>query len=964
MSLPASPEHAEDFDPSLPDVTSAGARAGIASVFAYLKGRARLFADETHARLTLGGKYTLLEKLGEGANGVVFLAIDTSLVRKVAIKVLRRLGDPLARARLHREAQHLAKLNHPHVLQVHEVGEHRGEIYMVMEYIEGAPLDIWIKKIRPKFRALLAVLIDVGHALAAAHAAGIVHRDVKPANILIAIDGRARIGDFGLAWLDGSLESELFNSSSYGGDGGRMHLSTLSQSGAGTPEYMSPEQFRRGDLDPRSDLFSFCVVVWEAVYGARPHAADTIESLRDEVIDGRIVAPARRPAGVHSQLEPILRRGLSPDRAARHAGMPALLSALDRLRQQRSLHRLALAASFGAGLVLVGSRIAVRTCTDTGDLDTLWSPAIAEELKDSLGVSDAGVADALVDHLATFASELRDSRTRLCEHQRDDNIGEAGHARAQACLDEREGSFSAVVSALRATDGRTLAITPGDLSAALGSLARCGDPRYFTAAVEPPTLEQRLALADVRGRRNDGEAALLRGEFPAAAWHFADAVAQARDIGHAPATAEALYDLGRTYLRLRRGSDATAALREAQILADWANDSFIAADASLLLLSAAVASHDLEAASWHEQETLARLHQSKRDHGGSLGEVELARVDRLLRLDRLDEAESALAAAEQHLLADPPEGGLWHYNLPRMRARVAAARGRFQDAATDSADAWAALVESVGSTAHPFYAEELGRYLLDAGDLAAAGPELTRARTLYADAFGPDSVHVVSVDVALARLADLQGRSDEVARIAARADAILRRHPDEPMTLDERVAVAGYVGRESIGAGDCAAALAAFDRGVAALTAVDVPAQAVNFALLAASGADLRVNVPELRDVPRAREQIAAALDRWPPGRRVEDPARAVFLLRVAADVALAAGDIEAARRHAEAGLEWLPRAPDPATQARLKYALARALGRDTPRSQELATSARDLFTSLDRPKDAEEIQTWIEQRS
>ena len=958
MPVPAPPERAEDPGLNLPDIANAGSRAGIASIFAYLRGRARLFAGESHSQLLVGGKYTLLDKLGEGANGVVFLAYDNVLTRKVAIKVLRTPGDPQARARLGREAQHLAQLNHPHVLQVHEVGEHRDELYMVMEYVEGAPLGQWIAAAKPGFRAQLAALIDVGRGLAAAHAASVIHRDVKPANILIGADGRARIGDFGLAWLGDAVASDLTDSAS--SDPTRTQPSTHSQSGAGTPAYMSPEQLRREDLDSRSDLFSFCVVVWEAVYGRRPHDGPTVAALREAIVDGRLVAPDRRPPGVPARLEPILRRGLSPDRSARHADMPTLLAALDRLRQPRSFLRLALAAGFGAGVVLAATQVGARTCTDAGDLGSLWSPAIAVELRQSLPVVDAGAADALVGELDKFAVELRATRTLLCERQRDDGIGEASHARAQACVDEREQSLRAALAALRASDGRPLVLSPADLAQSLGSLARCRDPQYFTAEVEPPTPEQRAALMTVRGLRHDGEAALLRGEFPAAARRFSDAVTLAREVGHDPATSQALYDLGRAELRLRRGREATAALREAQIFADRANDSFAAADASLLLTSAAVASHDLEAAAWHEQETLARLHRSDHDQGEPLGELELARVDRLLRLDRVGEAETALAAAEQHLPANPQARGLWRYNLPRMRARVAAARGRPQAAATHTAAAWTALVELVGSATHPLYAEELSRSLLANGDLAAAGRELSRARELYAAALGPDSAHVVSVDVALARLHELQGDDGEVARIAARADAVLRRDPDEPMTLDDRVHVAGLLGRAAIGADDYRTALAAFDRGLAALAAVDVPAHAINFALLAASGADLRVNVPELVDIPRAHAQISAALERWPPERRRDDPRHAVFLLRVAADVALATGDHEAAARHAEDGLRALPGAPDAASEARLKYALARALGRAGPHAQQLASEARDIFTALRRPDDAAEIVRWI----
>ena len=946
----------EADEPTFPSVAHAGSKAGIAAVFAYLKGRARLFPHEPQANLSLK-HYTLLDKLGEGAMGVVFLAADTQLMRKVAIKVLRTPGDRTARARLLREAQNLAQLNHPHVLHVYEVGEHRDEIYMVMEYVEGAPLDVWLAEHPPNFAALLAILLDVGRGLAAAHARGLVHRDVKPANILIHRDGRALIGDFGLAWLDGPLQIDPYAPRA------ADRLRTLSQGAAGTPAYMSPEQFDRpADIDARSDLFSFCVVVWEAVHGQRPFVADTVEQTRDAVRAGRLTAPTKRLSGTPARLERILRRGLAARPNDRYPDMPALLAALDGLRQRRSLLRLALAAAFGGAVVLAGSQVAAGTCQDHGDLDALWSPTIRAELTASLPVADRGVADALVQQLDAFADDLRDSRKTLCETHRDASLGDTGYARAQLCLDERQDAFRAVLAALRDADV-PLAVAPDDLADALGSVAHCRDPQYMAADVAPPTAEQQRDLAEVRGMRRAGEAALLRGQYLTAAGHFRKAVERARTVAYAPATAQALYDLGRTHFRLRRGRMAADALHEAQILADGARDGFVAADASLLLTSAAVASHDLEAAAWHEQETLARLRQSKRDRGGLLGEVELSRADRLLRQDRVDDAADALAAARHHLEDDPPESSLWRFNLPRMEARLALARGRADEAAARTTAASAALVAFTGSDQHPLYAEELGRSLLDAGDLEAAERELTRARRLYVDAVGPDSPHVVSVDVALARLHDARGESDEVAAIAGRADAILQRHPDEPMTLDDRVAVALYLGRERVGAKKYAEAAALFTRGLAPLEALDLPIQAENFALLSASLADILVNVPGLRDVPRARRQIAEALERWPAARWPDDPRGAVFVLRVAADVALAAADPGTARARAEAGLALLPEAPDAMTDARLRYILAQALGRDAPAAREHAAAALATFERLGPSEAAGEVRRWLDAR-
>ncbi|WAS92376.1 serine/threonine-protein kinase [Nannocystis punicea] len=941
-----------------PDIAHAGTRPGIAAAFAYLDGRARLFPDEPRTAVILGGCFTLLGKLGEGAMGVVFAAADTQLLRKVAIKVLRTPGDPEARERLLREARHLAQFSHPHVLQIHAAGEHCDEVYLVMEYVRGAPLDVWLAEARPSPRLVLDRLVDVGRGLAEAHASGIIHRDVKPANILVGADGRVRIGDFGLAFFDSHMGAT--RDDALWAEFEHTQPSAWSRSGAGTPAYMSPEQFRRDELDARTDQFSFCVVLWEAIYGQRPYEGATAEALFAEQRAGRIVAPKTRPRGVPAELEKLLRRGLASDPKARHADMAALVAALDRLRRQRRFAWFALTAVCSAGVALAGSHALAGTCKDVGaGVDALWSPSVAAGLAESLPVPDRKIAAVLVDHLDGFADSLRDGRVALCEVHRDAQVGDAGHARATACLDEREDALRSVLAVLQAPNVKSLAITPGDLDGALGSVARCLDPQFLAADVAPPTAEQAVGVAVVRGLRRDGEAALLRGEFPAAAEHFADAVARARDVAYDPATSQALYDLGRTQLRLRRGAEAVTNLREARVLADGARDSFAAADASLLLTSATVVCHDLDAAAWQEQETLARLRQTGRDRGGLLGELELGTADRLLRLGRVDEAGPVLASAREHLRVDPPVG-LWHYNLPRLEAALAAARGEADEAAARAEEARAALAEFVGSDAHPLYAEELGKHLLNAGRRAEARRELTRARDLYAEAFGPDSVLLVSVDVALARLHDREGDAAEVTRIASRADAILRRHPDEPALLDERVYVAVFLGRELAGAEKYAEALATYEHAIAALMEVDLPVHAINFALLSASAADLLIDRPELRDVGRALQRMAVALERWPPARRAEDPGLGAFVLRVAADVALAADDRTAAARHAEAGLELLSAAPDPLLAARLRFALARALGRDAPEAWGLATSALDFFRSAGRPEDADVIQAWL----
>src|SRR5689334_6472034 len=223
----------------------------------------------------LDERYRLLEPLGAGGMGVVYAAFDTKLGRKVAVKRLREtgLGTPAEkrRGRFLREAQLLASLSHPNVLTIHDVGGADRELYVVMELVDGAPVSRWLTDKRPGWRAIVDVFMQAGRGLVAAHQLGIVHRDIKPDNILVANNGRVLVGDFGLAGLAGNLTPA--------GDPPRSPSAppspgSLTQTGAvlGTPAYMSPEQHEGKAGDALSDQFSFAVSLYESLHGRRPFA--------------------------------------------------------------------------------------------------------------------------------------------------------------------------------------------------------------------------------------------------------------------------------------------------------------------------------------------------------------------------------------------------------------------------------------------------------------------------------------------------------------------------------------------------------------------------------------------------------------------------------------------------------------------------------------------------------------------
>jgi predicted Ser/Thr protein kinase len=239
------------------------------------------------------GRYVVIGQLGAGGVGVVYAAYDPALDRRVALKLVReessRGSDTSdGRARLLREAQALARLSHPNVVAVYDAGTLDERVWLAMEHVEGATLRAWAQTERP-WPELLQAMIAAGRGLAAAHAAGLVHRDVKPDNIMVGADGRVRVMDFGLARAAGARVVAAPDS---GGPGERLSLS-VTRTGAmlGTPAYMAPEQWVGKEADARTDQFAYCVTLWEALFGERPFMGDTLVELAPRVLRGEVRAP-------------------------------------------------------------------------------------------------------------------------------------------------------------------------------------------------------------------------------------------------------------------------------------------------------------------------------------------------------------------------------------------------------------------------------------------------------------------------------------------------------------------------------------------------------------------------------------------------------------------------------------------------------------------------------------------------
>jgi serine/threonine-protein kinase len=306
------------------------------------------------------GHFRVRKQLGEGGMGVVLECEDVDLGRRVAVKLVRSDVDvPAYRARLLREAQAMARLEHPHVVRVYEVGSERDRLFIAMEFVDGVTLTRWLAE-RRSWRAIISIFVQVGRGLAAAHEAGLVHRDFKPDNVLVDSTGRARVADFGLARLDGDTPA-------------------LTRTGAlmGTPGYMAPEQQFGSDVDARADQYSYCVALREA-------------------LGGRPLDDARWKA-VPEPVRAAITRGLSYDADERFPSMAALLAVLERAQPRRRARWPVALAVLGLLGMVTGVVAAVSSKRRDPAVDPPRPPVVTRAVAPAPIASapvDAAIADA------------------------------------------------------------------------------------------------------------------------------------------------------------------------------------------------------------------------------------------------------------------------------------------------------------------------------------------------------------------------------------------------------------------------------------------------------------------------------------------------------------------------------------------------------------------------------------------
>jgi tetratricopeptide (TPR) repeat protein/tRNA A-37 threonylcarbamoyl transferase component Bud32 len=548
----------------------------------------------TLLRGDLIGRYIILGLLGKGGMGVVYSAYDPELDRKVALKLLRvvnrRKGEDVdaKRMRLLREAKAIARLSHPSVVVVYDVGTYEDQVFIAMELVDGLTIPRWIETKKPKWRDVLKVFIAAGEGIAAAHAADLIHRDLKPENVMVTRDEKVRVMDFGLArQIDRITDEGPFNTNDADADGPtqqgvRAPESRLTHEGnvVGTPAYMPPEQYL-GVTDERSDQFSFCVSLYEMVYGQHPFEAKTAFGLTGNVQAGRVhEAPARTKVPVW--LRKILLRGLRSRPEDRYATMTELLDALRKdpgVARKRWIMAGAIFAAAG-GLALGFQRAAdsKRAFCAAGPerLAGAWelggSPRTAEGphhaavRKAFLATGkpyapDAirGVTTLLDDYAAKWVGLYRDS----CEatHVRGDQSAELLDLR-MSCLNDRLGGLRALTDVFSTATGEV--VEHGiEAARALSPLDGCSDAKQLRSLIPPPDPKIGVRVEQLRRELAQVKAIHDSGRYKLAVERLNPIVQEAQTLGYRPLEAEALARLGTIEGELAQFSEAETTLQAA-----------------------------------------------------------------------------------------------------------------------------------------------------------------------------------------------------------------------------------------------------------------------------------------------------------------------------------------------------------------------------------------------------------------
>jgi eukaryotic-like serine/threonine-protein kinase len=766
--------------------------------------------DSGPGTLTRGaslGRYVVLGLVGRGGMGEVYAAYDHELDRKVAVKLLRvKPGNGLSlaegRARTLREAQAIARLSHSNVVVVYDVGTFEDQVFIAMEFVDGATVTYWVQSQKRTWQEIVRVFTAAGRGLQAAHDKELVHRDFKPDNVMVGRDGRVRVMDFGLARQvsdkpdktdrpaplstttprSGSaavLTDEqvgatvVINNNNDAAPSSDTMVTThsgafdtqLTRTGAmmGTPAYMAPEQFLGAATDARTDQFSFCVALYEALYGERPFGGNSMFALTANVLQGTV-----KDAPENNKVPPWLRRvvlrGLRPNADERYPSMKALLDALDKNPAVANRRR---AATVAAMLVPLIVGLAVRqslashqnVCGGGSErLAGVWEPAVQgghESPRESptqgrihaafLATKKAYAADVYASVkriLGGYAQGWSSMYREACEatQVRGEQSAEVLDLR-MSCLQERLGGLRALTEVFGDASGE---VVENAVSAAnaLPTLDRCADVPLLRAVVRPPedpvtrarVDDLRRRLADVKAR---GDAGLWREGLPAAR----ALVDEARHLGYQPLIAETLAEVGQRYINLADPVAAGAVLEEAFWQADAARHDDVRVEVAghLVWTTGYLQSRFADSDRWARtaESVLQRIGGHELQRAWLLNNVASIEGLRGKQEAALRAHEEALALKEKALGRDAPDVGISEGNIAIALQDL----GRNQEALAHVDRSIEILTEGLGAE-HPDLATQLsnrGEILNALGRYREARASFERARIVWERELGLDA---------------------------------------------------------------------------------------------------------------------------------------------------------------------------------------------------------------------------------
>ncbi|PCC68888.1 serine/threonine protein kinase [Nannocystis exedens] len=742
----------------------------------------------------LAERYTVLGFLGEGGMGLVLAAYDARLDRRVALKLLRHRADGSSgreeQARLVREAQAMARLSHPNVVAVYDAGTLAdGALFIAMEYVEGQTLREWCAEQPRSWRQVLETFLAAGRGLAAAHAAGLVHRDFKPDNVLVGKDGRARVTDFGLARHSRPSEPPALAAAADAGtsSGGPLAADDLTVAGTlvGTPRYMAPELLLEGrPADVHTDVFSFCVALYEALYGQFPVAGKTLPELLEAYVAGR-VKPLPAASDVPAWVARTVSSGLSFDPSRRPASMEVLLAELADDPQARRRGR-ALAAGLALLLAVLSGLLVWGWLADRergcGRMDRhlagIWDADTKARVAQALTAAGvpyaADTARRTAALLDDYAAAWVTMRTEVCEAQASAAPPGSLAALRESCLERRRSRLRALTELLASGPDRGLVDQAVQAVKTLPSLDFCADADALTAAVPPPedaTVRARVETLEAQADRL--EALYEAGKYPEGLALGEALLREVEPLGYAPLHARVL--LAMAELREPTGDyeGAKALARQAIVAAARGKDTRLAARSWSQLLfvvggrqargdEALQLSLALEAAVELADDPIVRA-----DADNTLGLM-------YTNLDRFEEARQrhaeALALREQALGPEHPHTALSLTNLGRALLGL----GRYEEARQADARALA-LREKVLGPEHPanaFSLNHLGAALVALGRYEEARDVYERALGLRERAVGPDDPATNGMLHGLGNALGGLGRLDEAREAHERALAL------------------------------------------------------------------------------------------------------------------------------------------------------------------------------------------------